>query len=183
LQRAEINLPLCLASGAHDFEPGETAIDRLLNGRRGVDRPAVAPHLLVPALAGEVIGLADQGFSDTPLLLGLLGEDITIAGFNTDARFAELQATQALADRQDKRTSWIRPAYAAPTWFYWFCVVLQGTMPAVAKFIGIQLTPLPFPFDYLAFGIPLAIFGLRPVEKYTKANTVTKAQATIAAAK
>lgn len=107
---------------------------------------------------------------------------ITVEGFKTDARFAELQATQALADRQDKRTSWIRPAYAAPAWFYWFCLVLQATLPGVAKFVGITMGPLPFPFDYLAFGIPLAIFGLRPVEKYSKANTVTKAQATISQA-
>jgi hypothetical protein len=108
--------------------------------------------------------------------------EITVEGFKTDIRFAELQATQNLADRQDKRTSWIRPAYAAPAWFYWLCIVIEATMPAVAKFVGIATTPLPFPFDYLAFGIPVAIFGLRPVEKNARANTVTKAQATIAQA-
>jgi hypothetical protein len=108
--------------------------------------------------------------------------EITVEGFKTDIRFAELQATQNLADRQDKRTSWIRPAYAAPAWFYWFCIVLQATLPGVAVFLGIKITPLMFPFDYLAFGIPVAIFGLRPVEKYARAGTVTKAQATIAQA-
>lgn len=108
--------------------------------------------------------------------------EITIEGFKTDARFAELQATQGLADRQDRRTSWIRPAYAAPAWFYWLCIVMEATMPTVARFVGVHTTPLPFPFDYLAFGIPLAIFGLRPVEKYGKASTVTKVQATIAQA-
>jgi hypothetical protein len=108
--------------------------------------------------------------------------EITVEGFKTDARFAELQGTLALADRADKRTSWIRPAYAAPAWFYWFCLVLQATLPGVARFVGISMTPLPFPFDYLAFGIPLAIFGLRPIEKSAKANTATKAQATIAQA-
>ena len=108
---------------------------------------------------------------------------ITVEGFRTDARFAELQATLALADRQDKRTSWIRPAYAAPAWFWWVCIVFDHTLPGFAKFIGIQPTPLPFPFDYLAIGIPLAIFGLRPIEKSAKANTVTKAQATIAGAR
>lgn len=108
--------------------------------------------------------------------------EITVEGFKTDVRFAELQATAGLADRQDRRTSWIRPAYAAPAWFFWFCLVLEKTMPDVAKFVGIETAPLPFPFDYLAFGIPLAIFGLRPIEKSSKASTVTKVQATIAQA-
>ncbi len=31
--------------------------------------------------------------------------EITVEGFKTDARFAELQAALALADRQDRRTS------------------------------------------------------------------------------
>jgi hypothetical protein len=138
---------------------------------------------------GSITGsLADGWASKQKALTDQHGMDVTAAtqitveGFKTDARFAELQATTAQADRQDKRTSWIRPAYAAPAWFYWFCVVLQATLPGLARFVGIQLTPLPFPFDYLAFGIPLAIFGLRPIEKYSKANTVTKAQATIASA-
>lgn len=138
---------------------------------------------------GSITGsLADGWASKQKALTDQHGMDvnaatqITVEGFKTDSRFAELQATQALADRQDKRTSWIRPAYTAPAWFYWFCVVLQGTMPAVAKFVGIQLTPLPFPFDYLAIAIPLAIFGIRPLEKYAKANSVTKAQTTISQA-
>jgi Tfp pilus assembly major pilin PilA len=139
--------------------------------------------------AGSIAGkLADGWAAKQKALTDQHGMDVTAAtqitveGFKTDMRFAELQATQNLADRQDKRTSWIRPAYAAPAWFYWFCVVLQATLPGVAKFIGITMSPLPFPFDYLAFGIPLAIFGLRPVEKYSKASTVTKAQATISQA-
>jgi hypothetical protein len=133
---------------------------------------------LADGWAAKQKALTDQHGMDTKA-----ATDITLEGFKTDARFAELQATQNLADRQDKRTSWIRPAYAAPAWFYWFCVVLQATLPGVAKFVGIAMTPLPFPFDYLAFGIPLAIFGLRPVEKSAKANTVTKVQATIAQAR
>lgn len=133
---------------------------------------------LADGWAAKQKALTDQHGMDTKA-----ATEITIAGFNTDARFAELQATQSLADRQDKRTSWIRPAYAGPAWFYWFCVVLQATLPGVAKFIGIAMSPLPFPFDYLAFGIPVAIFGLRPLEKNAKANTVTKAQSTIAASK
>lgn len=106
--------------------------------------------------------------------------EITVEGFRTDVRFAELQATAALADRADRRTAWIRPAYAAPAFFWFLCLVLEHTLPGVARFVGISVSPLPFPFDYLAIGIPLAIFGLRPVEKSAKANTVTKAQATIA---
>lgn len=106
--------------------------------------------------------------------------EITVKGFDTDVRLAELQATAALADRADRRTSWIRPAYVVPALFWFCCVVLQHTMPGVARFVGIEVTPLPFPFDYLVAAIPLAIFALRPWEKSAKANTVTKAQATIA---
>lgn len=144
---------------------------------------------MVLGKVGSITGsLADGWASKQKALTDQHGMDVTAAtqitveGFKTDARFAELQATQSLADRQDKRTSWIRPAYAAPAWFYWFCIVLQATLPGVARFVGISLTPLPFPFDYLAFGIPLAIFGLRPLEKNAKANTVAKVQATIASA-
>lgn len=121
--------------------------------------------------------LTDQHGMDTKA-----ATEITVKGFETDMRFAELQATAALADRQDRRTSWIRPAYAAPAFFWFFCLVLEHTLPGVARFFGIAVTPLPWPFDYLAIGIPLALFGLRPIEKNTKANTVAKAQATIAAA-
>ncbi len=139
----------------------------------------------VTSIAGKVAdgwaakqkAMTDQHGMDTKA-----ATEITVEGFKTDVRFAELQATAGLADRQDRRTSWIRPAYAAPAWFYWMCIVMEKTMPAVAKFIGVETSPLPFPFDYLAFGIPLAIFGLRPIEKSAKANTVTKAQATIAGA-
>jgi hypothetical protein len=139
----------------------------------------------VTSIAGKVAdgwAAKQKAMTDQHGITTKAATEITVEGFRTDTRFAELQATLALADRADRRTSWIRPAYVAPAWFWFVCLVLNHTMPGVAKFIGIQVTDLPFPFDYLAIGIPLAIFGLRPFEKSAKANTVTKAQATIAQA-
>ena len=76
LQGAKVNVTLGPAPRALDFQPGEAAIDGLLDGGRGIDRPTVAPHLLIPALTGEVVRFAYQRFANPPLLLGLLGEDL-----------------------------------------------------------------------------------------------------------
>src|SRR3954462_6042126 len=72
--------------------------------------------------AAKQKALTDQHGMDTKA-----ATEITVEGFKTDMRFAELQATAGLADRQDRRTSWIRPFYAGPAWFWWFCIVLEKT--------------------------------------------------------
>jgi hypothetical protein len=75
-QGAEVNVAFGLAPGALDFQPGKAAMMACSMVGDGSIGPAVAPHFLVPALAGQVVRFADQGLPDTPLLLGLLGEDL-----------------------------------------------------------------------------------------------------------
>lgn len=106
--------------------------------------------------------------------------DITIESFRTDVRHAELQATLSLADKTDPRSSWMRPYFGAVSAYFITCEVLTHAMPGVAKFIGIAVTPLPFPLDYIIYGIPIAIFGLRSIDKGVRTNSITKTQATIA---
>ena len=48
LHRGEVDVARRLAAGAADLQPGEAAIDGLVDGRRRVDRFAVARHPLVP---------------------------------------------------------------------------------------------------------------------------------------
>src|ERR1700678_2112789 len=59
-QCAEIDIARCLAARALDFQPGEAAVDGLIDCRARIDGTAVAPHTFVPRLAGEVVGFPDQ---------------------------------------------------------------------------------------------------------------------------
>ena len=105
--------------------------------------------------------------------------DITIASFQADQRFGELQATLAAADRGDRRTAWIRPVGAGLSLFYLGCLILQHSVPRLAKLLWIEWSPLPYPYDYIVGGILLALFGLRPFEKRMNASAVTAAQSGI----
>src|SRR4051794_11058774 len=49
LHRRKVDLARRLTSGAADFQPGEASVDGLVDGRRLVDRFAIAPHPLIPA--------------------------------------------------------------------------------------------------------------------------------------
>lgn len=62
-QRSQINITPGLAARALDFQPRITTVDRLVDGRRGIDWLAVRPHAFVPALAEKAIGLFDQCFA------------------------------------------------------------------------------------------------------------------------
>ena len=54
LHRGQIDVARRLAAGAPDLQPRKAAVDRLVDGRRRVDRLAVGPHALVPAFACEL---------------------------------------------------------------------------------------------------------------------------------
>jgi hypothetical protein len=53
-----------LASRAFDLKPWVAAVDGLINCRARIDGAAIAPHLFIPALAGEVVRFADQSCRD-----------------------------------------------------------------------------------------------------------------------
>lgn len=74
-ERREIDITTRLAPTAFDLQPREAAIDRLIDGRRRINWPAVAPHLFIPALTGQIVGLADQRLANAPLFGRALGED------------------------------------------------------------------------------------------------------------
>jgi hypothetical protein len=59
-QHSRINITAGFAAGASDFQQRVTAVDRLVDRRRGIDWLPIRPHALVPALAQEAIGLFDQ---------------------------------------------------------------------------------------------------------------------------
>jgi hypothetical protein len=68
-KRGEINIALGLASRAFDLKPWVAAIDGLIYRLAWIDGAAVAPHLFVPRLAREVVGLPDQRLALAPLYL------------------------------------------------------------------------------------------------------------------
>jgi hypothetical protein len=75
LHRGEIDVARRLAAGALDLQPGGAAVDCLVDGRRWVDRFALAPHSLVPAFAEEPVGLLKHGLGLGPHLRRLGGQD------------------------------------------------------------------------------------------------------------
>lgn len=105
--------------------------------------------------------------------------EITLSGYQTDLRFGELQATLNLADRAPRATAWIRPYFMGLSAWFCTCQVLEHTVPALTRLVGIQTSPLPFPLDYLMYGAPLVILGLRPWEKKQAGALVTTAQSNI----
>ncbi len=66
-QRAEIDIARRLASRAFDLQPWETPVDGLIDCRARVDGDAVRPHLLIPALTGEVVGFHCGPCAGAPL--------------------------------------------------------------------------------------------------------------------
>jgi hypothetical protein len=105
--------------------------------------------------------------------------DIVVSGYQADlARglaLDTLNAAQMQADRGSWRTSWIRPAFCALAFVYVGGAVLQHTMPGVAAMLGIVVTTLPFPLDWIVPGIPVAVLGLRPLEKSGRNNLIAAA--------
>jgi hypothetical protein len=75
-QRSEVDVARRLAPGAPDLQPWKAAINGLVDGRRRIDRLAVAPHPLVPAFAEQPICLLKHGLGLRPHLGGLRGEDV-----------------------------------------------------------------------------------------------------------
>lgn len=148
--------------------------------------------MIAEAAKGIVGGIATpfaQAWSDTKKSQAAMhtidaqtDRAMTIASFQTDQRFGELQATLALADRKDPATSWIRPVGAAISLYVFACVAIEHTMPRLAKLLWIETSDMPMPWAYVCAGILIALFGLRPLEKWSRGNTVAKAQGNIAAA-
>jgi hypothetical protein len=75
-QRAEIDIARRQASAALDLQPWEAAVDGLIDGRARIDWSAVAPHLFIPALTGEVVGFPDQRLALAPLFRRPLSKDV-----------------------------------------------------------------------------------------------------------
>jgi hypothetical protein len=75
LHGSEIDVARRLAAGALDLQPRKTAVDRLVNGRRRIDRLAIRPHALVPGFAEQLVGLTDEGFAFGAGFGGLPRED------------------------------------------------------------------------------------------------------------
>ena len=71
----KVDLARCSAAGALDLEPRKAAVDGLVDGGGRVYRLTVRPHPLVPAFAGQLVGLPDQRLALGPEFLGLLRED------------------------------------------------------------------------------------------------------------
>lgn len=90
--------------------------------------------------------------------------EITIEGFKTDVRAAELQHDLALADASHWSTRWIRPLFCALA-AYWVASHLFGFAPT---------SPLPPVIEYLLAGIVGSIFLLRPFEKNKRADIIAK---------
>src|ERR1700722_7410336 len=61
LHAGQVDVARRLAAGAPDLEPGKSAVDGLVGGRRRIDRFAVGPHPLVPAFAEQSVGLLQHG--------------------------------------------------------------------------------------------------------------------------
>lgn len=93
--------------------------------------------------------------------------DIVLENIKADVRTVELQQQLALADRGDWKTAWIRPAFAGAVFYYFAAIILDSV-----HHFDLRVAALPFPFDYLAAGIIAALFALRPLEKYARANTI-----------
>jgi hypothetical protein len=76
LHGGEIDVARRLAAGALDLQPRKTAVDRLIDGRRRIDRLAVGPHPLVPAFAEQPVGLLHHRLGLGPHLGRLRREDV-----------------------------------------------------------------------------------------------------------
>lgn len=70
-QSAEIDAVQRLAAEALDFEPRKAAVDRLIDRGRRVHWFAVAPHPLIPALAGEIIRFLNKRLTLAAQLISL----------------------------------------------------------------------------------------------------------------
>jgi hypothetical protein len=66
---------LSLSPRALDLQPIVAAVDSLVDRRRRIDRLAVGPHPLVPALAEQPIRSPEQGLTLGSGLSGLCSED------------------------------------------------------------------------------------------------------------
>src|ERR1700681_396799 len=97
LHTGQIDVARRLAAGTPDLEPGKAAVDGLVDGRRRVDRFAVAPHPLVPAFAEQSVGLLQHGLGLGSYLSRLRSEDVCHR-----TRLAEL-LVQSLAVAARKR--------------------------------------------------------------------------------
>lgn len=95
-----------------------------------------------------------------------------------DTRTSELQAQLAGLDRTDWRTAWMRPYGFAVAIWYFTAFVLEHTVPRFAKWIGVEVRALEWPWDYVVLAILGAVFVFRPIEKGATAN----ARATVVAA-
>lgn len=74
-QHGQVLIGLCLAAGALNLQQWITAIECLVDRSGGVDRLAVRPHPLVPAIAEQSVGLPDQCVALEPHLVRLGGEE------------------------------------------------------------------------------------------------------------
>jgi hypothetical protein len=97
--------------------------------------------------------------------------DIVVQNIQADIRANELQQQLALADRSDWMTRWIRPAFSLLVFFYFGALVFDAVFH-----LELQVTPLAYPYDYLAAGIIAALFALRPLEKRGRADLVAKSK-------
>jgi hypothetical protein len=94
------------ASRALNLKPRKAAADRLSDRRGWLGRSAVTPHPFVPALAGEVVGLADQLLALTPQLFGLLREN----GSCKQRRYAPpVHMIKLTMEREITPYVWVRP--------------------------------------------------------------------------
>lgn len=93
--------------------------------------------------------------------------DLIVENIRADVRTVELQQQLALADRADWTTRWIRPAFSFAVFFYFCAIIIDSVFH-----LEMKVSPLPYPFDYLAAGIIAALFALRPIEKYARGNIV-----------
>ncbi len=91
---AEINVTRCLTAQAFDLQPCKAAVDGLIYRRRWIDG-AVAPHLFIPALIGEVVGFTDQRLAPAPLFCWAL------AKLRVMARYLESSFLRALRSPPD----------------------------------------------------------------------------------
>ena len=64
----EVDVAWRLATRALNLQPGKSAVDGLVDRRRGVDRLSVGPHPFVPALANQPVRLLDECFALGPHL-------------------------------------------------------------------------------------------------------------------
>jgi hypothetical protein len=74
-QLAQVDATRRPAARTLDLQPGVAAIDGLVDRGRRVDRPPVGPHPFIPALAGEIVRLADQRLAGGALLERALGRN------------------------------------------------------------------------------------------------------------